>query len=331
MKTLTVFTPTYNRKHTITRTYESLCRQTSDDFEWLIIDDGSSDGTREWVESLGEKVTIEGVCFDWMGRRLSQVDSSHFVIMSNNTSGHPLRIEYIHKPNGGLYTGYNTAYATIQTELCVCIDSDDFMPDDAVEKILHLWKEKGSDRFCGIEGLDFDIHTNSPIGGYFPQGLEFVYLHELNIRKIHSGDTKQVMRTQLMREVIPMEGFKGEKNFNPIYLLIQVCDKYPLLVLNENICTVEYQVGADSMSQGIFKQYLNSPNSFAKMRLLEMTLQHNTLNDKFRSAIHYVSSCLIARDKQWFRRSTNKALTIIACPFGFILYFYIKYKANQKS
>ena len=85
------------------------------------------------------------------------------------------------------------------------------------------------------------------------------------------------------------------------------------------------------MSQGIFKQYLDSPNSFAKMRLLEMTLKHNTLKDKFRSAIHYVSSCLIARDKLWFRRSTNKLLTIFACPFGFILYFYIKYKANQKS
>lgn len=329
-KTLTVFTPTYNRKHILYRTYDSLCRQTSCDFEWLIIDDGSIDGTQEWVESLGEKLTMEGVRFDWMGRPLSQVDSSHFVIMSNDTiSGHSLRIEYIQKPNGGLYTGYNTAYATIQTELCVCIDSDDFMPDDAVEKILHLWKEKGSDRFCGIEGLDFDIHTNSPIGGYFPQGLESVYLHELNIRKIHSGDTKQVMRTQLMREVIPMEGFKGEKNFNPIYLLIQVCDKYPLLVLNENICTVEYQIGVDSMSQGIFKQYLDSPKSFAKMRLLEMSLQRNTLKDKFRSAIHYVSSCIIARDKQWFRKSSNKVLILLACPFGFILYFYIKYKANQ--
>ena len=330
--TLTVFTPTYNRKHTITRTYESLCRQTSYDFEWLIIDDGSNDGTQEWVESLGEKISTEGVCFDWMGRPLSSSDSNHFVILSHDTiSGQPLRIEYIHKPNGGLYTGYNAAYATIQTELCVCIDSDDFMPDDAVEKIIKLWHDKGTDEYCGIEGLDFDIHTNQPIGGYFPQSLESVYLHELYLKKIHTGDTKQVMRTQLMKEVIPMEGFWGEKNFNPIYLLLQVCDKYPLLILNDNICTVEYQIGADSMSQGIFRQYLNSPKSFAKMRLLEMTLQRNTLKDKFRSAIHYVSSCIIARDGQWLNQSTNKALTLLACPMGIILYFYIKYKANQKS
>ena len=155
MKIVTVFTPTYNRKHTLRRTYESLCRQSSNDFDWLIIDDGSSDGTREWVESLGEKIVVSGKCFDWMGRPLSTIDDNHFVVLSANTvSGDPLRIEYIYKPNGGLYTGYNTAYATIQTELCVCIDSDDFMPDDAIDKIVELWKEKGTDKYCGIEGLD---------------------------------------------------------------------------------------------------------------------------------------------------------------------------------
>ena len=54
MKLLTIFTPTYNRKHTIGRTYDSLLRQTSKDFHWLIIDDGSIDGTKERVESLGQ-------------------------------------------------------------------------------------------------------------------------------------------------------------------------------------------------------------------------------------------------------------------------------------
>ncbi len=332
MKTLTIFTPTFNRKHTIKRTFESLCRQTSVDYDWLIIDDGSSDGTREWVESLGEKVSFEGESYDWMGRPLSANDANHFVVMFKETSSKvPLKIEYVYKSNGGLYTGYNTAYAVIQTELCVCIDSDDYMPDNAVEKIVKFWKGKGSNRYGGIEGLDFDINTNQPIGGYFPDTLTEVFLHDLYLKGIHREDTKQVMRTQLMKQVIPMEGFEGEKNFNPIYLLLQVCDKYPLLVLNDNLCIVEYQTGGDSMSQGIFRQYLNSPRSFAKMRLLEMSLQRNSLKDRFRSAVHYVSSCIISRDSLWLKNSTNKVLTVLACPLGFILYFYIVHKAKNQS
>ena len=79
MKTLTVFTPAYNRAHTIGRTYESLLRQTCKDFEWLVIDDGSTDNTRELVEG-------------WIKESI-------------------IPIRYIYKENGGLYTGYNTANA----------------------------------------------------------------------------------------------------------------------------------------------------------------------------------------------------------------------------
>lgn len=332
MKLLTIFTPTYNRKHTIGRTYDSLLRQTSKDFNWLIIDDGSIDGTKEWVESLGHGVWMDGPVYDWMGRKkTSDSNNVHFVVEVPTPDGNSLHIDYIYKPNGGLYTGYNVAYDFIQTELCVCIDSDDFAPDDAVEKISRLWKEKRSDKYCGIEGLDFDINTMQPIGGYFPKELKEVYLHDLSLKKIHYGDTKQVMRTELMRAVAPQMGFEGEKNFNPIYMLLQVCDKNPLLVINDNLCTVEYQIGADSMSQGIYKQYINSPRSFAKMRLQEMNLEHNTLKDKFRSAIHYVSSCMIARDNHWFSKSTRKDLTLLALPLGWLLSHYIKYKVRKMS
>lgn len=353
MPLLTVYTPTYNRKHTIIRTFESLLRQTCRDFCWLIIDDGSTDNTREWVLSLisDERLKIKDSRFDWMGRLVESrnaefcksVDpNSHFVIEVPYPNGKgKLQIEYIYKPNGGLYTGYNVAFATIETELCVCIDSDDFMPEDAVEKISKKWKEyypQGSliskvspltnTEYCGIEGLDFDIRTNEPIGGYFPKDLKECFMHEIGLNNYHHGDTKQVMRTELMRKVVPQIGFEGEKNFNPIYLLLQVCDKYPLIILNDNLCTVEYQIGADSMSQGIYRQYVNSPCSFAKMRLQEMTLVHNTQKDRFRSAIHYVSSCIIAKDKDWLKKSPKKFLTLCAAPFGVLVCCLIKYKAR---
>lgn len=322
MKTLTIFTPTYNRKHTITRTYASLCRQTSSDFDWLIIDDGSSDGTRAWVESLGEKRVDSGARFDWMGRLLDGEDANHFVLKTERFD-----IEYIYKPNGGLYTGYNTAYATIKTELCVCIDSDDFMPDDAVEKIVRIWTDRPTSlEYCGIVGLDFNVVDKLPIGGLFPEHLIEAYQMEIS----HRGDTKQVMRADLMKRVAPQVGFKGERDFNPFYMLIQVLDQYPVLIANENLCWVEYQIGADSMSQGIWKQYNRSPRSYAKYRINQMTLKHgNPLKNKFRLCVHYVSSCILSDDKDWFRNTPLKGLTILAIPFGLFLTLLVLWK-NRK-
>ena len=300
MKKLTVFTPTYNRAHTLGRLYESLCRQTCKDFEWMVVDDGSTDDTHALVERF-----------------------------KNEHADFP--IHYIYKENGGLYTGYNTAYAHIQTELCVCIDSDDYMPDDAVEKILACWNERGSDAYAGLLGLDYNTATGRLIGGAFPEGMKEAYFYDLTLRHLHSGDTKPVMRTALMRAVAPLVGFPREKNFNPVYMMLQVCDNLPLLLLNENLCNVEYQVGADSMSQGIWRQYVNSARSFAKLRLLEMTLKRNTLANKARVCMHYVSSCVLSRDKDWFRKSPLKMLTLMMAPAGLVLTMLIKWKNGDRT
>ena len=88
--------------------YESLKRQTCKDFIWLIIDDGSTDDTKELVDS-------------W--------------ILENK-----VEIRYYYQENQGMHGAHNTAYEKIDTELNVCIDSDDYMPDDAVEKIVSFWK-----------------------------------------------------------------------------------------------------------------------------------------------------------------------------------------------
>lgn len=295
---LTVFTPTYNRAHTLRRVYESLCTQTvREGFEWLVIDDGSTDFTRELVEGFIREKRI------------------------------PVR--YIHKENGGLHTGYNTAYANIDSELCVCIDSDDFMPDDAVELILKKWDADGSDDYAGIIGLDYSLDTDTPIGGPLPDDMSSCWFNELEARHIHRGDMKQVMRTALMKEVAPQTGFPGEKNFNPVYMLLQVCDRYPLLVLNRNLCYVDYQTGGDSMSERIFQQYTDSPRSFAKLRRLEMTLKHTTWTSRIRSAIHYVSSCMISKDPDWLKNSPRKWLTLFALLPGWVLSEYIKHKVRK--
>ena len=108
MPRLTVFTPTYNRAHTLPRTYASLSRQDCKDFVWLIIDDGSTDDTRALVKA-------------WQ------------------TQEHSFEIRYLYKENGGMHTAHNAAYEVIDTELNVCIDSDDCLAPGAVRKILAKW------------------------------------------------------------------------------------------------------------------------------------------------------------------------------------------------
>ena len=293
---LTIFTPTYNRAHTIGRTYQSLCRQSSKEFDWLIVDDGSTDHTAAIVE-------------EWL-------------------SENKITIRYVYKENGGLYTGYNIAYSLIESELCVCVDSDDYMPDDAVEKILKCWTERGGEQYAGLIGLDFHLN-GTPIGGPFPIGLEEVWFMDLYIKKLHLGDVKPVFRTSLMKTVAPMVGFEGEKNFNPVYMMMQVCDRYPILILNENLCFVDYQIGADSMSAGIWKQYMNSPRSFQKQRILEMQLKHNSWGNRIRVAIHYVACGMIAHDRSWLRKSPMKWLTLLVSPMGAVLYLIILYKSRS--
>lgn len=290
---LTVFTPTYNRAYCLSNGYEALCRQSNKNFKWLIIDDGSTDDTKLLVES-------------WISQKPG------------------FEVQYIYKQNGGLHTGYNSAIELLDTELAVCIDSDDYMPDDAVEKIISFWNLKGSDDFAGIIGLDY-LLNGTPTGGLLPN-VESLYLIELETKYNYRQDTKVVYRSSLLKEVAPQPTFEGEKNFNPIYLMLKVDKKLPLLVLNENLCFVDYQV--DGMTNNIFNQFRNSPKSFAELRLLMMTMKRAPFKFIFKQHVHLVSSSLLAKDFKILLQSPKKTLTFLSIPLGILLYFYIKLKSK---
>ena len=130
----------------------------------------------------------------------------------------------------------------------------------------------------------------------------------------------------LLKAVAPMPVFAEEKNFNPIYLFHKVDIKYPLLLLNDNLCFVEYQ--PDGMTNNIFNQYVDSPRSFSELRKLLMSRNDVSFGYKFRNAIHYVSSQIMIKNRCWLKDSPEKLITLLASPFGLLLYFYIKKKAN---
>lgn len=296
---LTVFTPAYNRADLLTRCYESMCKQTNKNFIWMIVDDGSTDNTREISES-------------WV----------------KNTKD--FQVIYIYKENGGLHTAYNTAIANIDTELCVCIDSDDFMPNNAVGMILDFWEKNGSDKYAGIVGLDFDMDGNV-IGDMLPD-IKSVNLIGLFTGKynIVNGDRTNVVRTELYKKYAPMKVFKGEKNFNPHYMHLQISEEYDFLVLNENLRFVDYQ--ETGMSNSMLKQYRSSPNSFAEIRKLYLSFKDTSLKFKIKHSIHLASSCILAKKTMSsIKDNPYKLLSVIALPFGFALYVFIRMKTKGMS
>lgn len=292
-KRITVFTPAYNRGNLIHNLYESLLRQTCKDFKWLVIDDGSTDGTRDVIRPWIEEAKIE--------------------------------IRYVYKENGGLHTGYNKAIELMDTELSVCIDSDDWMPDDAIERILSVWDRVKGDNIAGLIGLDFTA-DGGIIGDHLPDG-QVIDPIDLLASKTNRGDKKYVVRTDLYKKVAPMPAFKGEKNFNPHYMILKLSAEYRFVAVDAPLCIVDYQ--PDGMSANIYNQYLNSPNSFAELRRLIMSLPRVPFAYLCKTAVHYVSSSILAKNKHFIRESPKKFMTVLAIPFGWLLTIYIRKRVEK--
>ncbi|MDD6012223.1 MAG: glycosyltransferase family 2 protein [Oscillospiraceae bacterium] len=298
MPELTVFTPTFNRAHTLPRLYDSLCQQSCKDFCWLIIDDGSTDSTVEYVKELQQK-----------------------------NCGFEIR--YIYKENGGLHTAYNTAIENLDTELAMCIDSDDRVANGAIEKILNKWHREGSDTLAGIDSLDC-YEDGKIIGDPLPD-QKTVNPIDLMVGKykLRDGDRKLIIRSELYKSVAPMPTLNGEKNFNPHYMHLKISLKYDFLVMNEPTCIVEYQ--PDGMANNIFRQYRNSPNSFAQLRLLCMDFLNAPLKFQIKNAVHYDSSSILAGKFSNIWKESKKPLLTIAMIFpGILLSILIKVLSKKQ-
>lgn len=294
LENLTIFTPTYNRAYCLTNCYESLKRQTCKNFIWLIIDDGSSDNTKELVDS-------------WIAEKY-------------------IKIMYHWQQNQGMHGAHNTAYEMIDTELNICIDSDDYMPNDAVEKILSFWSRYGNDEVSGIIGLD--LYTNGQIiGSKLPENLKYSTLFNLYNKHGVTGDKKLVYRTELTKKY-PYPIFKNEKYVGLAYKYYMLDQQYEMLLMNEPLCYVEYM--PDGSSMNMLNQYRKNPRGFAFYRKELMKLPFTNRVFKYRQAVHYVSSSFIAKNKRFMQESPCKGLTICALPLGVILYSYITMKTRME-
>lgn len=226
---ITILTPTYNRASLLPRLFDSLLRQTNKDFEWIVVDDGSTDDTREVVANLKEKC------------------------------GGAFPIGYVYKANGGKHMAINIGAERARGELLFIADSDDLLTDDALETVENSWHDISDDKsFAGIAGLDITMDTREVIGSGLPQ--EHIDCNAIDIRYRHhvTGDMKEVFRTEVLRE-FPFPEFAGER-FCPEQLVwFRMARRYRLRYINKPIYIADYQ--PDGITAGITRARMRNPSA----------------------------------------------------------------------
>lgn len=222
---ITVLTPTFNRAKKIVELYESLKRQTIKDFIWMVVDDGSTDGTKSIIESF--------------------IQQSDFPI------------HYLSKSNGGKHTALNLGVGQIKTDLTFIVDSDDRLTPNAIETILQYHeKYKMND---GISGYVFlRQYPNGQVNGkrFEPDEIIASYIE----MRINSDDTQsdkaEVFRTDCLKE-FPFPVFEGEKFLGEDIVWARMGRKYSMVHINKAIYIGAYL--ADGLTKNRRKNNIMSP------------------------------------------------------------------------
>ena len=264
---ITVFTPTYNRAHLLPRIYESLCKQTFRDFEWVIVDDGSSDET----ESLfNDNVNVN--------------DNQNRIFSSYpQREGTFSPIRYFRQENGGKHRAINRGVKEAQGELFLILDSDDTLPPISLEQINKYYQQiKDDASFGGVCGY-MAHHDGAVIGhGYDVPVLD---TNSIDLRyKYHIvGDMLEVFRTSVLRE-IPFPEIEGEKCVPEALVWNRIACKYKLRVFNKVVYYRDYLDGG--LTDKIVKIRMTSPIA-SMMTYAELNSYDIPFTSKVKAAINY--------------------------------------------
>lgn len=247
---ITVFTPTYNRAHLLGRVYESLCAQQFTDFEWVIVDDGSTDGTASLVQGFIAERRID--------------------------------IKYLSQANGGKHRAINHGVSQAQGELFFIVDSDDSLPADSLQSIASEWAAVSDSAVGGVAGLDA-----TPAGQTIGCGLpsDAIECNSIDIRLRHhvTGDMAEVFTTSVMRE-FPFPEIEGERFCPEALVWNRIARKYKLRYFNKVIYIAEYQ--PDGLTDNIVRVRMQSPVA-STMCYAEMLGYGIPWGQKLKAAINY--------------------------------------------
>lgn len=251
---ITVFTPTYNRAYIIENLYRSLQRQHFQNFEWLVVDDGSADQTQELFEK-------------WMGEENS------------------FPIRYYKKENGGKCSAINRGLELAQGELFFTVDSDDYLTNDALEKIVHWEAELPKDRcYCGLAGnlgTGPDATPNKRFDGVFFEGSA------LDRYGAVDGERAMVFYTEIHRKYLyPV--FSGEKFMTEAVTWNRMAnDGYQMRFYNDIIWVYEYK--EDGLTHAGEQLFWDNPQGYGLFLRDKAKFLHHSLWQIFWMWYYYVS------------------------------------------
>lgn len=289
---VTILTPTYNRKEKLKKLYNSLKLQEKKNFIWLVIDDGSTDGT----ELLFDEWKNESV----------------------------FEIYYYKKENGGKHTALNYAYKYITTPLTFIVDSDDFITKDAIsliEKNFNKYKQQKD--ICGFSYL-----RGKPQGGLLsssgiPQHVLKETYCECRINRNIKGDMAEVWVTEILKK-FPFPEYEGEKFLGEDIVWVRMSGAYKMLFFNDIIYISDYL--DDGLTRNRRRNNINSPNGCIERAetFLNAKIKYKY---KVKSIIQYIIYGKFAERsiKDLYLKSNNKIMYIMFLPLAMIIYMKWKH------
>lgn len=283
MSTFCIVTPTFNRAKTLPRLIESLEQQTSKDFTWLIIDDGSTDNTKELITSY-------------------QANSN-------------INIRYVRTENQGKSRALNLAATLCTDELFFCVDSDDWLPSTSIERLSYAWSKcNQKESIAGIAALK-SLDGVKPIGTEMPSDETESNAWDLYSKFHFKGDAAFIFRSEIFAQ-FPAPTIPGEKFFSEGYTHYEIGKRYNLFLFNEIVYLAEYQ--EDGYSKNVRMLARNNPIGYtlAKRQCVELS---NTLFDKFYNSILYVVGSKLSHSKGYIRNAPSPAIAFFSIPFAIIL------------
>ena len=281
---LTVFTPTFNRYEQLKCLYHSLVRQQVEDFEWLVIDDGSTDCTNILLRELSESA--------------------------------PFPIHYEYQKNGGKHRAYNRALAMAKGEWFVCIDSDDRLADGIMTFLLSRLQKENAQIVvaykCNEHG---ELLSDS-----FPEEGILTSWYSLQFEQRCRGEFTLVFRTDYARRY-PFPTFQDERFMTESVIYDRMARDQVVSVLPEIVTVCEYQPeGLSARTNAIMR---DNPACFCLYYMQRIDLQ-SSFTARTIIAGKYWAFCLFAGQKRTPYTGEHPGVVRLAAPLGTVFWLYYK-------